>query len=88
MLPKVNKMNIAVIIEAIKDYLRSHHHVVRAPLTYVIRKIIIVQTYGDYPKYATPDDKMIARILHLSLDKNKLQYLVSQRMYGRVQRRQ
>ena len=27
---------------------------------------------GDYPTYATPDDNMIARMLHLPPDKNKL----------------
>ena len=36
------------------------------------KKTITVQTYGDYPKYATPDDKMMVRMLHLTLDKNKL----------------
>ena len=46
--------------------------VVRAPLTYVIRKAITVQTYGDYPAYATPDDKMIIMMLHLPSDKNKM----------------
>ena len=38
----------------------------------MIRKTIIAQTYGDYPKYATPDDKMIARMLHLSQEKKRL----------------
>ena len=27
---------------------------------------------GDYPIYATPEDKIIARMLHLTLNKNKL----------------
>ena len=31
-----------------------------------------VQTHGDYPEYATPDDEMIAMMLQLPLDKNKL----------------
>ena len=44
--------------------------VVRAPLGYIIRKIIIVQTYGDHPLYATPDVELIARMLHLPADKN------------------
>ena len=39
---------------------------------FVIRKTITSQVYGGYPKYATPDDKMIARMLHLPLHKNKL----------------
>ena len=30
-----------------------------------------VQTYGDYPTYATLDDKMIARMLHLPSEKDK-----------------
>ena len=41
-------------------------------LAYVIRKTIIVQTHGDYPKYVIPNDEMIARMLHLHPDKNKL----------------
>ena len=45
---------------------------VKAPLAYVIKKTITVQTYGDYPTYEIPDDEMIDRILHLPLDKNKL----------------
>ena len=45
-------------------------HIVRASLVYIIRKTIIFQTYGDYPKYATPDNEMIARMLHLPTDKN------------------
>ena len=42
------------------------------PLAYVIRKSILVKTYGDYPKYATPDNKIITRTLYLPLYKNKL----------------
>ena len=57
---------------SIKEYLRSCHSVIRAAHTYVIRKAITVQTYHDYPKYATPDDKMITRMLHQPPDKNKL----------------
>ena len=41
-------------------------------MAYIIRKTITVQTYGDYPMYATPDDEMIARMLHLPSDKNKV----------------
>ena len=37
---------------------------------------------GDYPMYATPDDKMIARMLHLPPDKNKL---LSEKDVERVQ---
>ena len=42
-------------------------------LAYVIKKTVIVQTYGDYPKYVTPNDEMITRMLHLSPNKNILQ---------------
>ena len=61
---KVHKANMAGTMEAIKEYLRSHCGVMRAHLTYIIKKTIIVQTYGDYPKYATPDNEMITRTLH------------------------
>ena len=44
------------------------------PLSYLIRKTITVQNYGGYSRYATPDDEMIARMLHLPLDKNRLHY--------------
>ena len=44
----------------------------KAPLAYIIRKTITIQAYGDYPTYATPDDEMIARMLHLPPNKNKL----------------
>ena len=59
------------MLEAIKEYLRSHHGVIRVPLAYVIWKTITVQDYGDYPLYATHDSEMIARMLHLPSDKNK-----------------
>ena len=42
------------------------------PLAYIIRKTIVVKTYADYPKYATPDNEMIFRILHLTPDNNRL----------------
>ena len=44
MLPKVN---MAGMKEAIEEYLRSCHGVVRAPLASIIRKTILVETYGD-----------------------------------------
>ena len=69
MLPKINKSDMTGMMESIKEYLRSHHGVVKAPLAYLIRKTISIQTMGDYPTYATPDDKMIARMLHLHPDK-------------------
>ena len=71
-LPKINKSDMAGMMEAIEEYLRSCQDVERVPLGYIIRKTIIVKTYGDYPKYATPDDEMIIRMLHLPPDKNKL----------------
>ena len=46
--------------------------IVRVPLAYTIRKPITVQVYGDYPKYATPYDEMVARMLHITPNKNKL----------------
>ena len=64
--------DMAGTMEAIKKYLRSYGGVIWAPLAYVVRKTIIVQTYGDYPKYATPDDDMIARMSYLPSDKNKV----------------
>ena len=73
MLPKTNKSDMAGTMESIKEYLRACHGVIKAPLaSYVIRKTMTVQTNGDYPTYATPDDKMIARMLHLPLNKNTL----------------
>ena len=44
----------------------------REHLAYIISKTIIVQIYGNYPKFATPDNEMIARMLHLPPDKNRL----------------
>ena len=44
----------------------------RAPLVYIIRKNITVQIYGDYFKYVTHDDEMIARMLHLPPDNSRL----------------
>ena len=71
-LPKVNRADLAGTMEYIKEHLRLFHGVVRTPLAYIIKKIIIVQTYGDYPAYATPDNEMIARMLHLPPNKNRL----------------
>ena len=44
--------------------------------------MLTVQTMGDYPMYATPDDKWITRMLHLPLNKNKL---LSEKDVQRVQ---
>ena len=77
MLTKVNKADMAGMMVAIKKYLRLHHVVIRVPLAYVIRKMVTVQIYDDYHKSATPDDKMIARMLHLLPDKNRLYHVQS-----------
>ena len=66
---KINKLDMAGMMEAIKEYLKSHRGVVH--LASAIWKTITVHTYGDYPLYVTPDDKMITRMLHLPSDKNK-----------------
>ena len=70
--PKINESVIAGMMEAVKEYLRSHQGVMKAPLAYIIMKTMLVQTYGKYLMYATPDDEMIVRMLHLPPDKNKL----------------
>ena len=59
-------------MEALEEYLRSCHSVIRAPFAYIIRKTMVVQTYDDYPKYATPNDEMITRMYCLPPDKNRL----------------
>ena len=74
MLPKVSKVDMAGTMESIEQCFRSHHGVVKAPLANIIKKTIIVQIYHNYHKYATSDDEMINRMLHLSPDKNKLNY--------------
>ena len=58
---------MAGTIRSIEEYLRSCHGIMRVPLAYVIRKTITVQTYGDYLKYVTTDEKVIARMLALSM---------------------
>ena len=72
MLPKIDKSDMAGTMEAIKEYLKSCRGVVSAPLAYVIWKTIKVQTYGDYPLHAIPDNEMITMMLHLPADKNKI----------------
>ena len=71
-MPKMNKSDMGGTMEVIKEYLKSCHIVIRAPLAYDIRKTILVKAYGEYHKHTTPDDEIIARILHLPPDKNKL----------------
>ena len=72
MLLKINQTDKTGMMEAIKEYIKLHYGVVRAPLACNIQQTITVQTYGDYPMYATTDDKMIIRMLHLPSDKNKM----------------
>ena len=69
-LPKVYKTEMVGKMEAIREYFRSFHDVIRAPLTYVTRKITVIQTYVDYCRYAMPDDEMIIKMLNLSADKD------------------
>ena len=64
-LPKINKYLMAGLMVVIKEYLTSFYCGVREPLEYIIRKTITVQTYGHYSTFATPDNEMIARMLHL-----------------------
>ena len=61
MLPKVNEADMAEAMETTKECPRSCSGVMRASIAHVNRKIIIVQAYGDYPRYVTPDNKMITR---------------------------
>ena len=87
MLPEVNKSDISGMMESIKEYLQSCCEVVRVPLVCIIRKTITVQTYGDYSNYATLNDKIIASMLHLPPDKDKLhneKSAVSHQEYSRV----
>ena len=72
MMTKFNKTDVERMIEAIKEYFASHCVVIRVLLVYVIRKTIIIQIFSDYPKYATSDDEMIARMIHLPPDKSRL----------------
>ena len=41
-------------------------------MAYIIRKTTLVHTYGEYTKYATPDDEMVATMLYLPPDNSKL----------------
>ena len=51
MLPKINESDMAGMMESIKEYIRACHGVIKAPLAYIMRKTITVETYGDYPMY-------------------------------------
>ena len=65
MLPEISKADMAGMIKVIEEYLSLCHGIIRASLAYITRKTMIVKTYGDYPKYTTLDDEMIARMLPL-----------------------
>ena len=71
-LPKVNKADMVGMIEANEEYIRSCHGMEKAPLAYIIRKTVVVQTYGPYPWYATPHDNMITKMLQLPKKQNRL----------------
>ena len=47
MVPKVNKVEMMWTMEAIKEYLKSHCGVKKAPLAYIIHKTIAIQTIGN-----------------------------------------
>ena len=66
--PKVNKADMAGTMESIQEYLRSDPGVIRA----IIRTAIYVQIYGNHSMYVTPDNKMIAKMLHIPSDKKRL----------------
>ena len=71
-LQKINKSDTAGTMKSIKEYLRACCGIIKAHLTYLIKRTITVQTMGDYPTYATPDDEMIASMLYLLQHQNKL----------------
>ena len=71
-LEKINKSDMAGTMETIKGYLKSCHGVIRSPLANVMRKTKTAKVYGDCPVYATPDNEIITRMLHLPPEKNKL----------------
>ena len=68
----LNTTNVAEIIEAINEYIRSCCGVKRVHLAHIIQRTIIFETCATYPEYATPDGKMIARMLHLPMKQNIL----------------
>ena len=70
-MPKINKPDMEGTMKTIKEYLRLCLGVIQAPFSHVIRKTIIVQTYGNYSTCETPDSEMIARMLQLPIEKNE-----------------
>ena len=65
MLPKINKSDMEGIVEAIKECLKSNHDIEKAQLACIVRKMIIPKTNGNYLLYATSNEKMITKMLHL-----------------------
>ena len=41
MLPKVKKANMAVMVEVMNKYMRSHCGVLKVPIEYIIKKTIV-----------------------------------------------
>ena len=60
---------MAGMMEAIREYLRSHCDVQKALLAYIIRKKVIIHIFA-IARYAPLDTKMIMRIVHLSMELN------------------
>ena len=86
-LPKMNKSDMAGMMEAIKEYIRLCHGIAPSPLANAMWKTIVVQTYGGFPTYATPDDKMIFA-LREGHDSSQDRCSNSPCMYAREQDRQ
>ena len=75
------------MMESIKKYQSYCHGVMKVPFAYKIRKAITVQTYGNYPKYATPDNEMITRMIHLhKITKNYTMNKVHSQLWNKPQR--
>ena len=68
MLPVINKVNIVGIEEVIEEYLGSCFGVKKAPLAYIIRKAIVLESYGCYPWYEPLDYELIVRMFHLPIE--------------------
>ena len=70
------KRNVLFINSKPKQLLETQHYayfvLTLAISAFMYRKIIIVQVYGDNPKYETLDDEMITRMLRLPPDKKRL----------------
>ena len=69
MLPEVKKANTVGTMEAIENYLRLRHGVERAPLAYIVKKMMAVHPFAQI-RYITPEDEMIVRMMHLPKAEN------------------